>query len=138
MSDNRNTYIIPGELYSSKNSRLPLIYKEPGGKTIRKVIKSKCARKQERCLLSLFARNPLFCATFRTEAQCHPLPLHLHIKIFRRTRARFDYTNICQNLFDCMVRSGLLPDDSADQLLPVFEPYEVDKGRPRVEITMRP
>ncbi|NMW17989.1 MAG: hypothetical protein HKK66_02970 [Chlorobiaceae bacterium] len=138
MSCEPHTFIIKGELYSSKNSRLPLIYKDPRGKTIRKVIKSHCARDHERHLLQLFTGNPAFCATFRQEAEGRPLPLKLNIKIYRRTRQRFDYTNICQNLFDCMVKCRLLPDDSADQLLPVFEPYEVDNLTPRVEMKLLP
>jgi Holliday junction resolvase RusA-like endonuclease len=138
MSDEPNTFIIPGELYSSKNSRLPLIYKDPSGKTIKKVIKSPRARDHERHLMQLFENNPAFCASFRTEAEGCGLPLKLHIKIYRRTRQRFDYTNICQNLFDCMVKSNLLSDDSADLLLPVFEPYEVDNETPRVEMKLLP
>jgi len=102
------------------------------------VIKSHCARDHERHLLQLFTGNPAFCATFRQEAEGRPLPLKLNIKIYRRTRQRFDYTNICQNLFDCMVKCRLLPDDSADQLLPVFEPYEVDNLTPRVEMKLLP
>ena len=137
MRDEPNTFIIPGELYSSKNSRLPLIYKDPTGKTIKQVIKSPRARDHEKRLLQLFATNPAFCASFRHEAESMPLPLRLYIKIYRRTRQRFDYTNICQNLFDCMVKSNLLSDDSADQLLPVFEPYEVDNKTPRVEIRLQ-
>ena len=32
-----------------------------------------------------------------------------------------------------MVKTDLLPDDNANELLPVFAPYEVDKDKPRVE-----
>ena len=138
MNQQPHTFVIKGELYSSKNSRLPLIYKDPSGKTIRKVIKSNCARDHEHHLLRLFADNPAFCVLFRKECEGRPLPLKLEIKIYRRTHQRFDYTNICQNLFDCMVKGRLLPDDSADQLLPVFAPYEVDSLMPRVEIRLLP
>lgn len=138
MSAEPNTFIIRGELYSSKNSRVPLIYKDSTGKTIKKVIKSPRARDHERQLLRLFDQNPDFCASFRSEAEGCRLPLKLHIKIYRRTRQRFDYTNICQNLFDCMVKCNLLRDDSADLLLPIFEPYEVDTEKPRVEMRLLP
>jgi len=37
-----------------------------------------------------------------------------------------------------MVKCRLLPDDSADQMVPVFEPYEVDSEKPRVEIMILP
>ena len=134
MRDEPNIFIVPGELYSSKNSRLPLIYKNKAGKRIKKVIKSAAARRHERELLKLFACNPAFCAAFRAETEGRALPIRLHIKIYRRSRSRFDYNNICQNLFDCMVKACLLVDDCADHLLPVYEPYEVDRERARVEM----
>jgi hypothetical protein len=134
MTDEPHTFVIPGELYSSKNSRLPVIYQDKSGKTIKKVIKSAAARRQQLELLHLFAGNPAFCDAFRREAQARELPLRLHVSIYRRTAARFDYNNICQNLFDCMVHAGLLVDDCADQLLPIYKPYEIDANHPRVEL----
>ena len=137
MENEPNIFIIPGELYSSKNSREPVIYKDKRtGKTIKKVIKSPAARRQERELLRLFASQPSFCAAFRADARGRALPLRLQILIYRKTKARFDYNNISQNLFDCMVKGGLLPDDSADQLLPVYEPYRIDQAAPRVEMRL--
>jgi hypothetical protein len=35
-----------------------------------------------------------------------------------------------------MVRANLLDDDNANEIIPSFEPYEVDKEDPRVEITV--
>ncbi len=138
MIDEPNTFIIPGELYSSKNSRLPLIYKDEKGKTIRKVIKSHAASAQAKRLLRLFACNPAFVASFCHEVQRMPLPIRLQIKIYRQTGRRFDYNNICQNLFDCMVKAELIVDDCADHLLPVYLPYEIDKNAPRVELRILP
>lgn len=63
-------------------------------------------------------------------------PLKISFKIYRKTHRRFDYINIIQGLCDEMVRAGWLEDDDADNLIPVFEPYEVDKNNPRVEITV--
>lgn len=136
MDSEPNIFIIYGELYSSKNSREPVIYKDKTGKTIKKVIKSAAARRQERELLDLFSRNKNFCAAFKEEALGRVLPLRLQVLIYRRTRARFDYNNICQNLFDCMKKAGLLEDDCADILLPVYEPYRVDSKTPRVEMKL--
>ena len=42
--------------------------------------------------------------------------------------------NIFQGLADMMVKCGWMPDDNADEFLPVFLGYEVDKNNPRVEI----
>ena len=58
--------------------------------------------------------------------------------IYRKTRRRFDYINIVQNLLDCMVKVGILPDDDSNHVIPAFEPYGVDKENPRVEISIRP
>lgn len=68
----------------------------------------------------------------------HQLPLVLAFYIVRRTRARFDYTNILQGLLDAMVRAGYLEDDSADDLIPLVLPYSVEPQRPRVEISVIP
>lgn len=38
--------------------------------------------------------------------------------------------------FDCLVEIGILPDDNADELIPIFLPYEVDKDNPRVELSI--
>ena len=63
-------------------------------------------------------------------------PLKVHLFIYRKTKRRFDYVNLVQNLFDCMQMAEWLPDDDADHLIPVFDGYSVDKGNPRVEISV--
>ena len=63
-----------------------------------------------------------------------PVPYRLNIKIYRSTKRRFDYVNIVQGLLDVMVKLKYLPDDSADIVIPVFHPFEVDKLHPRVRL----
>jgi len=60
--------------------------------------------------------------------------VRLRIKIYRQTARRFDFINAVQNLFDCLVRSELLPDDDANHIIPAFEPHEIDRVNPRTEI----
>ena len=63
-------------------------------------------------------------------------PLKIAFKIYRKTRRRFDYVNIIQSLLDLMVKHNWIIDDNADEILPVFREYEVDKYNPRVEISI--
>lgn len=130
------TFIIAGELYSSKNSREPIVKRTKAGKQIRAVVKSAAARRHETELMIYLNRNPVFYHAWLKEFTGRPLPIRLQILIYRKTCGRFDYANICQNLFDCLVKAGFLPDDNADTLLPVYEPYKIDRDNPRTELTM--
>jgi len=122
---------IDGELYSSKNSRQIVFNKNTGR---RYVIKSEVARTDEVELC-----NKLLCVKgkFLSELKGKKQPYRIVFKIFRQSHRRFDYINIIQNLCDCMVKVGILEDDNADVIIPEFEPYEVDKIRPRVEIAVK-
>lgn len=123
--------IIEGELYSSKNSRQILINKSTGRPF---VAKSKIAKIDEKALCyKLLAVKKEFLKELENKTK----PFHIIFKIYRRTHRRFDYINIIQNICDCMVKVGLLEDDSADIIIPSFKPYEVDKSNPRVEIEVQ-
>lgn len=67
---------------------------------------------------------------------CEIRPLHVSFKFVRGTRHTFDYVNPLQTVLDLMVEVGVLDDDNADQIIPVFEPYEYDKDNPGVWITL--
>lgn len=118
---------IDGELYSSKNSR-NIIW----SKTKRRyyLLKSDIAKDNE---YELCNKLKMIRADFLKETRFCSRPLKIEFKIYRQTRRIFDYINIIQNLCDCMVKADLIPDDNANELLPVFSPYEVDKAHPRVE-----
>ena len=118
---------IPTELYSSKNSRQ--IFRLKDGRTI--IAKSDVAKQNEKDLCFLLS---LCFNQWKFETANKEYPLRVHFKIYRKTKRRFDYVNIVQNLLDCMVMSGWLPDDDADHILPVFEQYEVDKNNPSVKL----
>ena len=121
---------IEGELYSSKNSRQILISKTTGKPF---VSKSKIAKEDEKNLITKLTNQK---QEFLKELEGHTFPVVIVFKIYRKTHRKFDYINIIQNLCDCMVQAGILEDDCADVIIPAFEPYEVDKERPRVEITV--
>ena len=123
------TITLEMELYSSKNSKQIVTLRN--GK--RMLIDSPQSRRQEKVLDILLPANKRKWDKMK-EGKSYPLKVGLFI--YRRTHARFDYINICQKLFDCMTRYEYWPDDNANYVVPVFLGYEVDKTRPRVELTI--
>lgn len=117
---------IYGELYSSKNSkrivkfgnRLALIASEQYLNSVKPI--------EQQLVLNR--------GKWLSEVKDLPKPLEVSFKIYRKTHRKFDYLNIFQGLADMMVKCGWMPDDNADEFLPVFLGYEVDKNNPRVEI----
>ena len=128
-----NTYVIHGELYSSKNSQQTVPIRQSSGKVKLVPLKSKVARKDERDLTFRLREEP-FHSMLSEEITEKGFPVVMTFMIYRKTRRRFDYINIVQNILDCMVKVGILPDDDAEHVIPAFEPYGVDKENPRVEI----
>lgn len=59
-------------------------------------------------------------------------PYRVGVFFVRDSKRRFDYINIFQVVADLMVMNGLIEDDSADFLIPVFLGYKVDKTNPGV------
>lgn len=59
-------------------------------------------------------------------------PYKISFKFIRGSRHRFDYINAAQLPLDLMVKVGMLEDDNADNVIPIFEPYEYNKENPGV------
>lgn len=121
--------VLPIELYSSKNSRQ--IFRTKSGRTI--IAKSNASKQNERDLCFLLN---IYRKEWERLCTGKKYPLKVHLFIYRKTKRRFDYVNLVQNLFDCMQMAEWLPDDDADHLIPVFDGYSVDKDNPRVEISI--
>lgn len=120
-----------GELYSSKNSRQVVNIR---GRTI--VLKSKqCQRGEKEFAPQMEELRDAFVSECESQLE-NRKPLKIAFKIYRKTRRRFDYVNIIQSLLDLMVKHNWIIDDNADEILPVFREYEVDKDNPRVEISI--
>jgi len=119
---------IQGELYSSKNSR-EIKFNRKTKKMF--VGKSDVSYNNAKDLLQIL---PLYRKKFLSMLEGKKKPYRIGFKIYRKTKRRFDYINIIQNIFDCMVKAGWLEDDDANNVIPFFEPYEVDTKNPRVDI----
>ena len=120
---------IYGELYSSKNSKRIVKF---GNKMA--LIASKQYMASVKPIEQQLVLNR---GKWLRMSENVPSPLKIVFKIYRKTHRRFDYVNIIQGLQDLMVKCGWLIDDNADVMIPVFEPYEVDKNNPRVEISLK-
>lgn len=126
MSDKITIY---GELYSSKNSkRIVKFGNRPA------LIPSKQYMASVKPIEQQLVLNR---AKWFRMIQGSLKPLQIVFKIYRKTHRAFDYVNIIQGCQDLMVKCGWLPDDNANEILPVFEPYEVDKNNPRVDIYLK-
>ena len=69
------------------------------------------------------------------------LPLKIGIHFVRQSKAKFDFHNICQVIFDVMVAAGIIEDDNMDCILPFpmqidGKWYSVDKNNPGCWITI--
>ena len=118
--------VIYGELYSSKNSKRIVKFGNRMALISSKQYLASVNPIEQQLILN---RRKWF-----EMINGYKKPLKISFKIYRKTHRRFDYVNIIQGLQDLMVKCGWLVDDNADEIIPVFEPYEVDKNNPRVEI----
>ena len=119
---------IIGELYSSKNSKRIVKFGDRMALISSKAYMSSVKPIEQQLMLNRYK--------WLKEIENRPKPLKIEFKIYRKTHRRFDYVNIIQGLQDLMVKCRWLEDDNADEILPVFIPYEVDKNNPRVEISV--
>ena len=73
---------------------------------------------------------------FIKEISKQDAPYTISFKFIRNSKRKFDYVNPLQTVQDLMVKYGWIEDDNATFLLPVFEPYEYNKVKPGVLITI--
>lgn len=117
---------IYGELYSSKNSKRIVKFGNRPALIASKQYLASIKPIEQQLVLNRYR--------WSEETKNASKPLKIVFKIYRKTHRRFDYVNIIQGLQDLMVKCGWLSDDNADELIPYFKPYEVDKNNPRVEL----
>ena len=121
MTSEPMTFIFPGELISSKNGRRQRAFKsKTTGKKCLAPVKSKLAYEDEMRTRKLIQDNPQFVMQWRFSMLGKRYPVRIKFMIYRKSHRRFDLITIVQNLCDCLVKEGLLPDDDAKHLIPVF------------------
>lgn len=115
-------FFIPGNVPSSKNGKRWTGKHLIWSKTAIKYVKDTDIFWKEK---SAYFKNEIINLEF---------PLVVSFKFIRGSKHKFDYVNPLQTVLDLMVRYEWIPDDNADVILPVFEPYEYNKENPGVII----
>ena len=75
-----------------------------------------------------------YASSIRDELAYNDKPYKISFKFIRGSRHRFDYINAAQLPLDIMTELGIIDDDNADEVIPVFIPYEYNKEKPGVWI----
>lgn len=120
---------IPGQIPSSKNSRINFVNKS--GKQMS--IKSKTCQEYKKNTEKYFM---LFKSKFLSMLEGKEKPYRISFRFIRNKKNRFDYINPCQTIQDIMVYEGWLKDDCMTEIIPSFEPYGYDKQLPGVIIKL--
>lgn len=120
-----DTIFIPGNTPSSKNS-----------KQITKsgfIVHSKQCQKYYKETNTYWKENK---DKFLELVKDKPKPYKVCFKFIRDSKRRFDFINPCQTVSDLMVKYGWIDDDNMNEIIPSFEPHEVDKENAGVYITV--
>lgn len=138
---------ISGSIPSSKNSKVAtskgVFHSKSVGKFLREqgIQHYSVSRKQityyktRPCLFPVKELSQLLSANHGTK------PIKIGIHFVRQTKAKFDFHNICQIIFDLMVAFDIIEDDNMDCVLPFplemnGKWYSVDKDNPGAYIVV--
>jgi len=121
-----NEIFIPYNVPSSKNSKIWTGKRLIWSKLAQQYVKD--TDKYWREYAGIFVNESL------KKSFTNTVPLIVSFKFIRKSKHKFDYINPLQTVLDLMVRYNWIPDDNADVILPVFEPYEYNKDAPGVII----
>lgn len=124
MEENKNNFFIPGNCPSLKNS------KRWTGKYLissKRVMEYLKATKYD----YLGLKDAMLSILSGKEK-----PYKISFKFIRGSKHKFDYVNAVQLPLDILVDIGVLEDDNADEVMPIFEQYEYNKEFPGVIITI--
>jgi len=134
---------ISGSIPSSKNSKVATSEGVSHSKTVVKFLREQgiqhySVSKKE---ITYYKTRPCIFPVERLSqllSESHGImPIKLGIHFVRQTKAKFDFHNICQILFDLMVAFDIIEDDNMDCILPFPMQmnglwYSVDKDNPGV------
>lgn len=115
-------WFIPGNVPSSKNGRRW---------TGKYFIASKTVVNYRKNTKEYYQK---YAPEFQKELKKYKLPVKIGFTFIRGTRHKFDYINPAQTVQDDMVKHEWIVDDNAENIIPVFNQYEYDKGNPGVYI----
>lgn len=120
----KSKIFINGNVPSSKNSR-----RNFRGKSL----PSKATVRWRQCTAMEWKQNK---KAFKAMIEGKEKPYKISLLFVRGTKHHFDYINPAQTIQDEMVKYGWIDDDDADNIVPSFEPYQYDKEKPGVYISV--
>lgn len=142
-----NHIFIPGQVYSSKNSKrigVKYVAKSKWKFQTKKgwvfalpfIMGSKKSIEYKKKTLHIYENKR---ADFLKMAKNKPYPYFIEFVFVRTDKSRWDWNNLTQAVQDQMVEAGWLPDDDVKYMLPVVPtppqfPYYIDKGHEGVFI----
>ena len=144
---NTSMVFIQGNIPSSKNSKVATSRGVFHSKTVGKFLREQGIQhysvskkeityyKTRPCVFPVEQLSQLLSASHGTK------PVKIGIHFVRQTKAKFDFHNICQIIFDLMVAFSIIEDDNMDCILPFPMQmngnwYSVDKLNPGAYITI--
>ena len=123
---------IPGQIYAKKNSQR--IVKFGNRRAI--IASAAYMRWEEQGLYHLKYEAKI-------EQWRGGYPVELRLFFFRKTKQKFDLSNMIEGVQDLLQKSGIIEDDSMRHVIPVFEyrlgigyGWAVDKDNPRTEVRL--
>ena len=140
-TEGRKMVFISGSIPSSKNSKVAtskgVFHSKTVGKFLREQgIQHYSVSKKE---ITYYKTRPCIFPVERLSqllsASHGERPVKIGVHFVRQTKAKFDFHNICQILFDLMVAFDIIEDDNMDCILPFpmeidGKWYSVDKNKP--------
>lgn len=121
---NKNTFFIPFNTPSSKNS------KRWTGKIL---INSKQVMDYKKATAIFWTKSS---KDFLEKTKDVKKPLKIGFYFIRDSKRKFDFVNLAQLPLDLMQEYGWIPDDCMTEVIPVFLGYKVDKEKAGVEISI--
>ncbi len=133
--DIKTEFFIRGNVPSKKNSKRIVPIKTKEGKMRSILIPSELheAYKKETIM-----QYQIFGIEFLRAVKFYGLeyPLRIEFTYVRGSKHRFDYTNATDTILDLFTHHKWIEDDSADHIIPSFQPYEYDKQNAGVKIKL--
>jgi Holliday junction resolvase RusA-like endonuclease len=116
---NQLEIILPGNVISKKNSK----------RICRgRLLSSKAFLAYEKaCLQELMFRRVKWLGSY---------PVEMHCQFFRKTKQKFDYSNMMESLQDILVKAKVIADDDYQHVIPCRPSMAIDKDNPRAVIIL--
>ena len=128
--------IIPGETIAKKNSQR--IVKFGRSERARRSIRPSAAYDR-------WEKNALEHLQWIKPPHIFDYPIQIYLFHFRKTKRKFDLSNMIEGVQDVLQKAQIIDDDSMTHVIPVIEfrpgvgyGWAIDKKDPRVEICIEP